>query len=74
MEEDGDKDVEHIATLEDVEHELLVDVAHPPKEYKELLVELDLLTWSGQVGLHQRIVEQPGQALEDESKVLAKIQ
>lgn len=48
----------------------LVKVTELPEEDQQLLVELDLLGGVGQVGLQQGVGEQPGEAPEDELKVL----
>lgn len=53
-------------------HTHLVEVTELPEEDEEFLVEVDLLGGVGQVGLGQRVVQQPGQAFQDEAKVLSK--
>lgn len=48
----------------------LVEVAEFPKQDEEFLVEGDLLGGVGQVGLHQRVVEEPAHTFQDEAQVL----
>ena len=71
--EHGDHDLQHLAALEDVVEELLVVLAQLPEEDEQLLVEVDLLLGAGQVGLGQRVHQQPRDARQDEGEVLLPV-
>ena len=62
-----------LAALEDVVEELLVVLAQLPEQDEQLLVEVDLLLGAGQVGLGQRVHQQPRDARQDEAQVLLPV-
>ena len=62
-----------LAALEDVVEELLVVLTQLPEEDEQLLVEVDLLLGAGQVGLGQRVHQQPRDARQDEGEVLLPV-
>ncbi len=71
--ENGHQDLQDIARLQYVVHELFVVVAELPEEDQQLLVEGDALVAVRQVALRQRIVQQAGEAAQQKLKVVLAV-
>ena len=56
-----------------MEEELSVVFTELPEEDKELLMEMDFPLGVGEVGLGQRVGQQPGQAGQDKLEVLVAV-
>lgn len=70
MVQNGNQHLQDVATLQHVIQKLLIIVAQLPEEHQQLLVAVQTFRRIGQIALHQWIVEQPCDALQDEMEIL----